>query len=121
MIFLSKEENLSKSLIKNILEGDVTKLQKIWHESDLTGSHFPWTASVAITSGSCFRILSCFFLGRSSFSLVFVQIQGCPDLYLKVNRLSNPFFCYSSRSIGISRKWVSKYHFVCTCSQSQLI
>ena len=45
------------------------------------------------------------------------QIQGCPDLYLKVNRLSNPFFYYSRRSIGIDRKSISKYHFVSTCSQ----
>ena len=77
MIFLSKEENLSKSLIKIILERDVTKLQKIWHESDLTGSHFPWTASVAISSGTCFRILSCFFQAEVP-SGYFVQIQGCP-------------------------------------------
>ena len=62
VILLSKGDFHSKI----ILERDVTKLQKIWHESDLTGSHFPWTASVAISSGTCFRILSCFFSGKST-------------------------------------------------------
>ena len=38
--------------LKIIEENDVTKLQKIWHESDLTGSYFPWTANVAISSGT---------------------------------------------------------------------
>ena len=38
--------------LKIIKEYDVTKLQQIWRESDLTGSNFPWTASVAISSGN---------------------------------------------------------------------
>ena len=46
-------------------------------------------------------------------------IQVRPDLYLEVNRLSNPFFYHSRWSIGIDRKWISKYHFVSTCSQSK--
>ena len=53
------------------------------------------------------------------FSQRIPYIQGCPDLYLEVNRLSNPFFYYSRRSIGIDRKSISKYHFVSTCSQSE--
>lgn len=40
-----------------------------------------------------------------------VCLQGCPDLYLEQNRLSNAFFYHSRRSIGIDRKSIPENHF----------
>ena len=34
-------------------------------------------------------------------SLDFVTVQGCPDLYLEVNRLSNSFFSDSRLIVGL--------------------
>ena len=47
------------------------------------------------------------------------NVQLHPDLYLELNRLSNPFFYDSRRSIEIDRMSIPKYHFNSTCSQSK--
>ena len=51
-IYSDGEFLLFNAHLKTIKEYDVTKIQQIWRESDLTGSNFPWTASVAISSGN---------------------------------------------------------------------